>query len=113
MSKSPSAQDIINLLDASPYEMKVKDMADVFKLKVSSKAYDQMRRTLHRTITGVTATPTGVSLAQLQDQADKYQAVIECLKDSLRNEKCKLQVILDLIRQGGGTAPTQAGLFDG
>ena len=167
MSKSPSAQDIINLLDASPYEMKVKDMADVFKLKVSSKAYDQMRRKLHRltqsgaiacqqsrpgglrrywsiktlvhrvsnqeapapqeaslrlvpvvesetgTITGVTARPTGVSLAQLQDQADKYQAVIECLKDSLRNEKCKLQVILDLIRQGGGTAPTQAGLFDG
>jgi len=37
MSKSPSAQDIINLLDASPYEMKVKDMADVFKVKVSSR----------------------------------------------------------------------------
>jgi len=165
MSKSPSAQDIINLLDASPYEMKVKDMADVFKVKVSSRAYDQMRRKLHRltqsgaiacqqsrpgglrrywsiktlvervskqappaepslrlvpvvesetgTITGVTAKPTGVSLTQLQDQADKYRAVIAGLEDSLRSERCKLQVILDLIRQGGGTVPGQTGLFDG
>ena len=64
MSKSPSAQDIINLLDASPYEMKVKDMADVFKVKVSSRAYDQMRRKLHR----LTAVPAWRSAPVLVNQ---------------------------------------------